>query len=78
MNTFQSIVSIGAAFAVVANAACTIDRAQDCIDFEEMQQAVETMAGDYTWRFYTVDTEDENTLRLFRFMGDETGVEIDN
>jgi len=36
------------------------------------------MAGDYTWRFYSVDTEDENTLRLFRFMGDETGVEIDN
>ena len=78
MNTFQNIVYIGAAFATVAKAACTMERAQDCIDFEYMQLAVEDYAGDYTWRFYTTNSKDGYETRLFRFEGDETGLPIDN
>ena len=76
MNTFQNIVTIGAAFAAVANAACKVDRPQDCIDFEDMNQAVIDHAADYTWRFYSITTADDYKLRLFRFEGDETGASI--
>ena len=77
MNTFQRIASLGATLGAIANAACVVDRAFDCINFEEMQNAVFDYASDYTWRFYTTNTADDYKLRLFRFEGDETGVAIE-
>lgn len=77
MNNFQRIAGLGAAFGAAAQAACVLDRAFDCINFEEMQDAVFDHAGDYTWRFYTTTSFDGYELRLFRFEGDETGVAIE-
>lgn len=76
MNTFQKIVSLGATMGAIANAVCPLDRAFDCINFEEMQIAVATYAGDYSWRFYTALTDDDYMVRIFRFLGDETGATV--
>lgn len=78
MNTFQKIVSLGAAMGTIANAVCPLDRAFDCINFEEMQEAVATYASDYSWRFYTALTEDDYMVRMFRFLGDWTGSTVPN
>ena len=65
------------ALAAYANAVCDDpDAGTICTDFSEVQDAVMTYAGDYTFQFVPVTGGEATNLRMIQFTGDETSTPL--
>ena len=65
------------ALAAYANAVCDDpDAGTICDDFSEVQDAVMTYAGNYTFQLVDVPNDDSTTLRMIQFTGGSDSMDI--